>query len=77
MSVIPGMGAAIDVQKLRVYARMVAATLDSIAEQHPDLMVVRNEVGNLALLLDREYVGYVNLFGGEVRFFPDEEPAEV
>jgi hypothetical protein len=43
------------------------ALLDHIAEQYPGAHVVRNDVGNLAVLSrDGTYIGFIDVLTGEV-----------
>jgi hypothetical protein len=48
----------------------IAIKLCSAAQQLPGAFVVRNQVGNLAIIrASGEYAGYVDVLTGEVRVF--------
>lgn len=44
-----------------------------IARRAPGAVLVKNQVGNLAIDIDGEYAGYMNLRDGTVTFFADEQ----
>lgn len=49
------------------YEDLPQRLLDHVAEQYPGAYVVRNEVGNLAVLsADGTYIGYIDVLSGEV-----------
>lgn len=43
-----------------------------VAERLPGAELVKNAVGNLAIEVDGEYVGYLNLRTGEATIFADD-----
>lgn len=43
-----------------------------VIEEAPGSLLCKNQVGNLAILRDGKYVGYVDLADGEVALFEDE-----
>lgn len=48
----------------------VPAAVQHIADTlGPDVLLVKNQVGNLAIMKDGEYHGYVDLMFGEVDIF--------
>ena len=57
----------ITVRQLANRYERLPALLDHVAEQYPGARVVRNEVGNLAVLTrDGTYIGYIDVLTGEV-----------
>jgi hypothetical protein len=59
-----------------VKPRDLARAAGALALRFPDAELVRNSVGNLTVLLDDEYIGWVNLRTGEVTIFADEDADE-
>ncbi|WP_280201280.1 hypothetical protein [Nocardia cyriacigeorgica] len=48
---------------------------DAVAERFPSAVLVKNQVGNLAILDDGEYVGSLDLRFGGVNWLSDIEDA--
>lgn len=48
-------------------ARLISAKIPEVMRRHPGARVVRNDVGNLAIVdRDGAYLGYIDLYNGEV-----------
>lgn len=58
--------------------QLVAAAHEVIG-RHPGATLAKNQVGNLSIIVDETYVGFVNLNTGEVAWIDemfDDEPGE-
>lgn len=49
------------------------AGAQAVMDRAPDAVLVKNDVGNLAIMQDGQYVGYLNLRYGTVDFLADED----
>jgi hypothetical protein len=78
--VIPGMGLATSVQDLEQNYRRLAAALPQVLLHWADAHVVRNQVGNLAIVTQvhgvPEVVGYIDVRTGDIVLFDDDPPRE-
>jgi len=43
---------------------LLAEAARQVSERHPDARLIKNQVGNLSILVDGEYLGYIDLFDG-------------
>lgn len=57
-----------------VTARQLHEIAEAVAARYPDAMLVKNGVGNLAVMVDGEYRGFADLRFGGVEW--DDEPTE-
>jgi hypothetical protein len=51
----------------------LAAAVALLIRRVPGCTLAKNQVGNLSVLLDGEYVGFVDLRTGDVELFDDED----
>lgn len=59
-----------------VTCRQLREMADEVAEQYPDATLVKNPVGNLSVVQDGVYLGWLDLHSGGVEWLEDDDPDE-
>lgn len=75
---IPGLGVATPLPDLLTAYRGLVRNLPAVIDRHPTARAVRNQVGNLSIVVGNEdgtvdYWGYIDVRTGDVELFDEPE----
>lgn len=75
---IPGLGVATPLLDLLTNYRRIVANLPAVIEQYPDARVVRNQAGNLSIVVNLddqvEQVGWIDVRTGDIDLYDEPCP---
>lgn len=71
MTILPGLGPAVPIERVAVGARRLAVALERVATGLPGAVAVRNRTGNLSIVTDvgggqTLYHGWIDVLTGDV-----------
>jgi hypothetical protein len=80
MSTIPGLGVATPLPELLDNYRALVDNLPAAIRDHPTAVVVRNQVGNLSIMVRNadgaiDQVGYIDVRTGEIDMYDEPWPS--